>query len=131
MSQEEEKKYASQEDFEVQRNDNDEIIPVDVQLQDSEKYVKVKPITYGKANEEFSFEDPNDVPTEKLVKLIKDHIVRPDYGWIDVKHVNKKMKPMALGRLLQAIMEASGLEADVDISDAKDAKIDIEEGKKN
>lgn len=121
------KKYASQKDFEVLRDEEDNIIPVDVELEDSDKWVKVKPITYGKANKEFKFDDPNDVPTSKLVTLIKDHIVKPDYGWIDEHYVNKKMKPLAVGELIKAIMNASGLNAKVDYDGEGPAKIEFDE----
>lgn len=121
--------YADPEDLTVQRDDNDELLPQDVEV-DRFGTISVIPMTYGRVQTRFGDGQEFEFDTEELAEMFDRHIVEPDLseaagGTVTPEYV-EEMYPDAPSKLLLAIMEASGVEADVEGDADGGATVEVE-----
>lgn len=109
-------------DLTIQRNGDGRILPETVDAGSLGK-VKAVPMAYGDVQERFGDGQDFDIPAAEMADLFRDHIAQPDleaaareqgYGGLDAEYVND-MKPLVPRDLLLAIMDASGVDADVEM----------------
>jgi len=86
---------AVEEDFKHKRGDDGEILPVWQTLPGGQKYVLVRPLTQGEANE-YLPEDGNilDLDDPQIVTLLDEFYVQPNFDGLDLKdrHIDEHRK---------------------------------------
>lgn len=122
-----EDEFASADDFKVSRDSSGDLLPqvMDTQL----GKVKVVPMAYGDVEKHFGASTVADIGPAQLADLLEEHVAAPDLssdagGRIDEDYV-KSMKPTAPRELIFAILEASGIEADVQMQDNGGAEVSV------
>lgn len=124
---EDESKFASPEDFQVARDSDGSILP---QIEDTQLgKVKVIPMAYGDVEEYFGSATVADIGPGQLAEIFEDHVIEPNLsrhagGQLTADYI-KNMKPIAPRELIFAIMNASGIEADVEMNEDGSAEVAV------
>lgn len=127
MSDTEHNEFASPDDFKVSRDSDGELLP---QREDTQLgLVKVIPMTYGDVEAYFGASSVADIGPESLADILDEHVIEPDLsadagGRIDAAYV-QNLNPIAPRELLFAIMNASGLEAEVEMNRDGSAEVAV------
>jgi len=119
-------KRAAMDAFKVKRDGEGNLIPIEQQTQFGE--VLVVPMTYGDAEKwAAEMKESEDVTADRLAQQFKKHIVEPDMSHVTGSELQGDFKALAIQELLQAIINASGLEKEMEASVGADgtARIDI------
>lgn len=117
--------FVSDEDIQIKRNEEDEILPQVVNTPIGK--MKIKPIPYGVAEEfQNTLEQGGDADTEQVYELLKDNVKKPEFDSIfpsldDFKNNIKAGVPVVM---LQKLMEISGISGNVEATE--DGEIVVE-----
>lgn len=120
--------FASPDDFQISRDDSGQILP-EVRNTQLGK-VKVVPMSYGDVEKHFGSSTVADIGPGELAKLLDKHVIRPNLsedagpGGVDAKYV-EDLKPLAPRELIFAILDASGIDADVEMQDDGGAEVSV------
>lgn len=109
--------YVSKDDLFVRRDESGELLPTSIE---AGKFgtVEVVPMTYGKAERLFGgVGGEQDVDASLIADILNEHYVRPSFD-LSADDI-RDMKPFAPQALLMAVMDASGLDADVSVTDGE------------
>lgn len=114
--------FVDPDDLKVQRNGDGEVIPQTEELGTLGK-LKVKPMTYGDVEEEFGDGSTSELSPKDMAFIFNTWILKPsfDYSGKDVED----MKPMVPGRMLELVMDVSGIEAEVEVDDDGRATVEV------
>ena len=120
--------YVNPEDLTVQRDGDGQLIPQEKQAGDFGK-VKVLPMTYGAVQRRFGDGQNFDFDSHDLAEIFDEHIIEPNLseysgGKVDAKYV-ESMYPLAPRDLLMAVLEASGVDADVQAQGDGGAQVQV------
>lgn len=122
-----ENQFASPEDFKIQRDSDGDLLP---QIEDTQLgKVKVIPMAYGDVDKYFGAQAVADIGPGEIAELLNNHVVKPNLkndagGKITADYV-EGMKPIAPRELLFAILNASGIEADVEMQEGGGAEVAV------
>lgn len=119
--------FLDPEDLHVTRDSDGDLLPQKHHIA-GHGNVKVIPMTYGHVEEYFGDVQVADVGPELAAEIFEEHVVRPDLsadagGEVDADYV-RDMQPMMPMHLLEAILEESGVNADVEATD-DGAQVDL------
>lgn len=126
-AQEDENNFASPDDFKIQRDSDGSLLP---QTEDTQLgKVKVVPMAYGDIDEYFGAQAVADIGPGEIAELLNNHVIQPNLkedagGEITANYV-EAMKPIAPRELLFAILNASGIEADVEMQEGGGAEVAV------
>lgn len=121
--------YVNPDDLRVTRNSEGRVLPVDEEA-GTLGTVKVTPMAYGDVQEFFGDGDSSDVSEEDMAELFDRFLVKPDLsedagGEVTAEYINE-MYPLVPRDLLMAILSASGVDAEVEMSDEDNsAEVDV------
>ena len=105
-------KRAALEGFKVKRDGEGKLIPIEKET--TYGTVLVVPMVYGDAEQwAIEMKEAENVSADQLAAQFRKHIVDPDMSKITGDDLRKDFKPLAIQELLQAIINASGLENEV------------------
>lgn len=114
--------------FLVSRDGEGNLLPVEVEAGGFGR-VLVRPMTYGDTEEVADRAKKfGDLKAPDVAKLINKHVVEPDFGDLTGTDVRNKFKAMAVGALLEAIMLASGIRAEVTPRAGGAVSVEFDEG---
>lgn len=119
--------FADPDDFKVQRDSSGELLP---QVQETKLgRVKVIPMAYGDIEDYFGDAEVADIGAGQLARMLQDHVVEPNLaadagGQITAEYV-KDLKPLAPRELIFAILDASGIDADVEMQEGGGAEVAV------
>lgn len=119
--------FASPDDFKVQRGSDGELLPQTEETQLG--VVRVIPMAYGDIEEYFGSASVADIGPAEIADILDDHVVDPDLsqdagGRMTAEYV-ETMKPIAPRELLFAVLNASGIDADVEMDEAGGAEVAV------
>lgn len=119
--------FADADALTVSRDGDGELLPETVYTDQYGK-VKVVPLTYGDVEEYFGDSDVADIGAEVIAALLRGHVREPDLnaaagGEVDAAWVREELKPLAPRDLIMAILEASDIQADVDMQGQGEAQV--------
>ena len=120
--------YVNPEDLQVQRDERGQVLPVDQQAGNFGK-ARVIPMTYGEVQRRFGDGTQFDFDSSDIAGIVDEHIVKPDLsahagGTVTADYI-EDMYPLAPRDLLMAVLDASGVEADVQATDAGGAQVQV------
>ena len=120
--------YVNPDDLTVQRDEHGEVLPVDTQAGDLGK-VRVLPLTYGAVQRRFGDGVEFNFDSADIADLVDEHIIKPDLstaagGQVTAEYI-ESMYPTAPRDLLMAILDVSGVEADVQATRAGGAQVQV------
>jgi len=105
-------KRAALEGFKVKRDGEGKLIPIEKET--TYGTVLVVPMVYGDAEKwAIEMKEAENVSADQLAAQFRKHIVDPDMSKITGDDLRKDFKPLAIQELLQATINASGLENEV------------------
>ena len=100
--------YLKTEVFVHKRDENEKILPVDVEIPEMKGKAKILPMVKGEVAK-LQSEMKGTITTEQQdINLIKKHVIEPKFSDADLK----AFKPMEFGHLVTAIMVGSGVPRD-------------------
>lgn len=115
MTELEQEDTVTEEELFVERGEDDELLPVWQEAPGLDKNVKVLPMTYGAIRRYFGDRRQMDeVSSEDIAEILRNHVVKPNLSDIDAQDIEERMKPMAPQSLVLAVMQASGVDVDVE-----------------
>lgn len=116
--------YLSEDDLFIRRDENGELLPVEVDVDGLGK-VKILPLSFGAAQRYFGgMENANSVSSGVIAKVLSEQILKPDLQLTGEDVEN--MTPMAPQKLLMAVMDESGLPTEVDVNDDGEATVALQ-----
>lgn len=101
---------ASPEDYEVQRNDEGDILPVKQRIPGTDDALLVKPMPPGAFNEWKSVLEGQDEDTEKQAEVMREWIVEGPGADATAEYVEDQLRGGVVAGLLKAIRNAAGYE---------------------
>lgn len=110
-------------DLKVERNGDGRVIPEEREAGSLGK-VKVRPMTYGDVQEHFGDGTTSDLQAEDMAFLFNEFFIKPQFNY-DAQDV-EDMRPLAPRDLLETLMEASGIDAEVEVEDDGEATVSVE-----
>jgi hypothetical protein len=115
--------FVDPDDLKVQRGGDGQRLPKTVDAGDQGK-IKVKPMSYGDVQEYFGDGTQADVNADQMAELFNEFIAEPE---LNVTPADiKDFYPLVPRDLLLAIMDASGIDADVMMEDAGQAQVNVQ-----
>lgn len=118
-----EPEFVDPDDLKVQRGGDGELLPQVVQAGSLGK-VKVVPMSYGDAQAHFGDGTQADLDSAVMAALFNQYFVKPDFD-LTADDVDD-FKPMVPRDLLMALLDASGVEADVMMEEDGGAQVSVE-----
>lgn len=117
--------FVDPDDLKIKRNGDGEIVPV-TRSAGSLGKVRLRPMTYGDVQEYFGEGTEVDIDSEAMAELFNEFFIRPDFDltYEDVED----FKPLVPRDLLLALMESSGIDADVEVDSAGEASVSVDSG---
>lgn len=121
--------FADPDDFKVRRNGEGEALPqtVDTAL----GKVRVLPMSYGDVESTFNADggDAQSISSDQIATLVEHHVIEPDLasdagGKVTAEYI-QHMKPLGPRELIFAILDASGIDADVEMQGGGSAEVDM------
>lgn len=120
-------------DLTVQRDADGEVLP---ETADAGRFgrVRVRPMSYGKVQEKFGDGQQFDFDADDLAQIFRDHIVEPDleaharkqgFDGVTGEYVNS-FYPLAPRDLLMAVLDVSGVNADVEATEEGGAAVAVQ-----
>lgn len=149
--------YASVDDATVKRDEDGNLLPVEKEVSFSPYPAKVKPMPYGAVERTFGEAgNVADIDSDQIADVLdggewEPRVIRPDLrsmgeemgytqevvnpkteetetvGRISGEIVRKHLKPLVPRDLITAILESSGVEADVDMQEGGGARVEVED----
>lgn len=102
---------AAPEDFEVQRDDDGEILPVRQRVPGTDKAIAVRPLPPGAFAEWLPVLQGDDEDSEKQAEVMREFVTAPEeIATADASFVEEGMRGGWLSGVLQAIRNSSGYE---------------------
>lgn len=125
--EEHDNEFASPEDFKIQRDSGGDLLPQEEETQLGA--VRVIPMAYGDIDEYFGAKAVADITPDEIADILDEHVVKPDLsqdagGRITGEYV-EQMKPIAPRELLFAILNASGIDAEVEMNQQGGAEVAV------
>ena len=117
--------YVNPEDLFVKRGEDGKLLPKEAVAKPFGK-VLVRPITYGRLEQEVNDGKVDKLSAQTVCGLLKDHYVKPDLSDLTPKKIKEDMPAMAPQSLLMALFEASGITGDVSVDERGEAQISLE-----
>lgn len=115
------------EDLRVKRNGDDEVEPILAESPNTGRSYWIRPVTYG---DSLAYEDPFESPVqyspEEKAKLIREHVVEPDFGDIDADELQADYDAQTVNDLVLCVGLYSGLLREEGERAAKKAKAESE-----
>ena len=98
--------YLSKDVFIHRRDENDNLLPIDVPIPELDGDVKIIPMPKGKINKVWSELKKDGVTTiEQDIKIIKEHVIEPKFSDKDFE----AFKALEFNLLVNAVLRASGI----------------------
>lgn len=109
--EEEELEIAAPEDFEVQRDEDGEIVPVRQRIPGTDQAILVRPMPPGAFNRWLDVLTGQDESTENQARVLSEWVVEPQ-SWAnaDVEYIEQNLKGGVIGGILKAIRNSAGYE---------------------
>lgn len=117
--------FVDPEDLKVQRDASGERLPETHTIEGLGR-AEITPMAYGDVQEYFGDGQQADIESDVMADLFNEFYVKPDFSFApgDIRD----MKPLVPRDLLMALLEVSGIEADVMVDEAGEATVDVAEG---
>lgn len=120
--------FVNPDDLSVQRDGEGHLIP-EVKEAGNFGKVKVLPMTYGDVQSRFGDGTEFDFDSEDLAEIFDEHVVKPNLSEVAGGEVTagyvEGMYPLAPRDLLMSILEASGVDADVEAQQGGGASVSV------
>lgn len=118
-----ESQFVDPEDLKVQRDADGDVLPRETEAGTLGK-VKVRPMSYGDVQAHFGDGTQADVDSAQMAAIFNEFYVHPDFDLTadDVED----FKPLVPRDLLMALMNVSGIDADVMMEEAGQASVSVE-----
>lgn len=122
--------FADPDDLKVQRGSDGEKLPQEIETDVTK--ARVVPLSYGDVQEYFGDGGRADVSAGEVAELLDEFVLEPDFaadagGTVTADYV-RDLKPMVPGALLMGLMDASGIDADIEMQDDGSAEVAVESG---
>lgn len=115
--------FVDPDDLAIQRGSEGQRLPQEAQAGSLGK-VKVVPMSYGDVQEYFGDGTQADVSADTMATIFNEFVVKPD---LDLTESDvEDFKPLVPRDLLMAILDASGIDADVMVEEGGAATVDVE-----
>lgn len=115
---------VSDDELFVSRDSGGELLPTIEEAPDIGK-VKVIPMTFGSIREYFGPDTQmDDIEAGDVAEILRNHVVQPDLSEVTAQEVEEEMKPMAPQSLLLAVMQASGVDVNMDALENQEAALE-------
>lgn len=118
----EETEFVDPDDLKVERDGDGDLMPEDREVEGLGK-IKLVPMRYGDVQDYFGDGAEADVGPEDLAAIFNEFYIYPDFD-LDSEGV-ADFKPMVPAVLLQELMDASGIDADVDVDEQGEATVAV------
>lgn len=115
--------FVDPDDLKVQRDSDDQPIAQDAEAGAFGK-VRVRPMSYGDVQAHFGDGADVDVGPAAMAALFNEFYVKPEFD-LDEDDV-EDFKPLAPRDLLMALLDVSGIDADVMMDEAGSAQVAVE-----
>ena len=128
------KERATREMFQVQRDGEGNVIPVDKEIdwEDTTVIVGIRPMSYGDI-EDWNKKSEKDegIGAKEIARTLAKHVAEPDLSDLTEQALRDGYKAMAVSTLLMAVMQASGMKGKVTVDDNMTAKVEVEDDEGN
>jgi hypothetical protein len=120
--------FADPDDLKVSRDADGDLLPEVIEAGGYGK-VKMRPMNYGMLQDKFGDGTSADLAAGDLADLFDRHVLRPDLsadagGTVTAGYV-RDLEPLAPRELLLALLDVSGIDADVEMDDDGGASVDV------
>lgn len=119
-----EPEFVDPDDLRVSRDSDGELLGEVHQCGNLGK-VEVVPMAYGDVEEHFGDGRTSDVTAKEMATLFNEFYVRPDFD-LSPSDITEDFKPMVPANLLMTLMDASGIDADIDMDDDGSATVNVQ-----
>lgn len=117
-----ESEFVDPEDLQVQRDGEGQVLPQVAEAGSLGK-VKVRPMSYGDVQDHFGDGTQADIQPAQMAAIFNEFFTQPDFD-LSGRDV-EDFKPLVPRDLLMALLDVSGIDADVMMEESGEATVDV------